>query len=296
MPSRERTSYFLKATEAIRASSPAKPAKPVIPSQKKSPFSVQAANIRASLNATTTKLQKLAKLASSKSYAFGDPIKDIDELSFVIKEDIIHLQRAVQDMQAELRSRQKGESKQEQEHSATVVSSLKNSLATATQNFSQVLNQQAQSMQEKQDRRVQFSNPNSATRAGGSRNNLMLAGCGGEDEDDDENDDCVLDMGQLVQVNPQNEYHESRAIAVENIQKTMLELGEVFTQLALTVEMQKLQMQAIDQNTEVAIVHVNDAQNMWVQYLDSISSNRMLAMKVFGILMTFALFFIVFLK
>jgi len=295
MPSRERTSDFLKATEAIRASSPAKPAKPVIPSQKKSPFSVQAANIRASLNATTTKLQKLAKLASSKSYAFGDPIKDIDELSFVIKEDIIHLQRAVQDMQAELRSRQKGESKQEQEHSATVVSSLKNSLATATQNFSQVLTQQAQSMQEKQDRRVQFSNPNSASRAGGARNNLMLAGLD-DDEDDDENDDVVLDMGQLVQVNPQNEYHESRAIAVENIQKTMLELGEVFTQLALTVEMQKLQMQAIDQNTEVAIVHVNDAQNMWVQYLDSISSNRMLAMKVFGILMTFALFFIVFLK
>jgi len=294
MPCRERTSDFLKATEAIRASSPAKPSS-ITPSLKKSTFSIQAANIRASLNATTTKLQKLAKLASSKSYAFGDPIKDIDELSFVIKEDIIQLQRAVQDMQAELRSKQKGESKQEQEHSVTVVGSLKAGLATATQSFQQVLQTQHQSMQEKQDRRVQYSASRPGSAVFGRGNSLASAGLD-DDDDDDDDDAVVLDMGQLVQTNPQNEYHESRAIAVENIQKTMLDLGEVFQQLAITVEQQKLQLATIDGHTETAIVNVNEAQSMWVKYLDSISSNRMLAMKVFGILMTFALFFIVFLK
>ena len=45
-----------------------------------------------------------------------------------------------------------------------------------------------------------------------------------------------------------------------------------------------------------AQVNVTDAQNMWITYLESISSNRMLTLKVFGILITFALFFIVFLK
>ena len=86
----------------------------IVPTQKSS-FSMQAAKIRAALNATTSKLQKLAKraqsslrrsaecavlaVAQSKAYAFGDPVKDIDELSFVIKEDIKSLQIAVQDMQ-----------------------------------------------------------------------------------------------------------------------------------------------------------------------------------------------------
>jgi len=44
------------------------------------------------------------------------------------------------------------------------------------------------------------------------------------------------------------------------------------------------------------VANVESAQDMWLKYLDSISSNRMLALKIFSVLLFFGLFFIVFLK
>lgn len=303
MPCRECTSRFLEAAEVARSTCPlpAAASKAIVPTQKSS-FSTQAAKIRAALNATTSKLQRLAKLAQSKAYAFGDPVKDIDELSFVIKEDIKNLQMAVQDMQSQLRQRQGGNTKQEREHSETVVSSLKANLASTATTFQDVLQTRAQSMQVQQDRRGQFSSQNSA--ASYTRNNMLIPGLdiplkGEEEEEEDlcgSPNDTVINVTALAHATPQNDYLESRAVAVEQIQKTMLELGQIFEQLADTVEHQKLQMQAIDGHVTTTLVHVDEAQTVWTKYLESISSDRMLAMKIFGILISFALFFIVFLK
>ena len=55
-------------------------------------------------------------------------------------------------------------------------------------------------------------------------------------------------------------------------------------------------MQAIDNNVTTTLVNIDEAQSVWTKYLESISSDRMLAMKIFGILLSFAIFFIVFLK
>eukprot|EP00658_Telonema_sp_P-2_P064076 TRINITY_DN5294_c0_g1_i5.p1 TRINITY_DN5294_c0_g1~~TRINITY_DN5294_c0_g1_i5.p1 ORF type:complete len:295 (+),score=64.13 TRINITY_DN5294_c0_g1_i5:202-1086(+) len=294
MPAKDRTSDFLKATEVIRAACPPKSAKPMVSSHQKSSFGLQASQIRSHLNATTTKLTKLAQLAKSKTYAFGDPVREIDELSYVIKEDIKSLQMAVQAMQAQL-AKQAGDTPQEQQHSTTVVSALKSNLADTATTFQEVLQTRAESMQAKQGRQNQFSSAGLR-----SRSNMMIPGLDmmGEGEDEEEDGDTVIDMSQmaLISQTSENDYLESRAVAVENVQKTILELGGVFEQLALTVEQQRLQLQTIDNNVETAVVHIDDAQAVWQKYLADISSDRMLAAKVMGILITFALFFIVFLK
>lgn len=303
MPCRERTNDFLKVTEAIRGTSPkTKVATSVAPPVQKSSFSLQAARIREALNGTTSKLSKLARLAKSKTYAFGDPVEEIDELSYVIKEDIKSLQGAVQDMQNQLKNKQ-ADTAQEQQHSQTVVAALQFGLKDTATTFQEVLQTRAQSMQEQQNRLGQFSSTNGSTRrglGGFSRGSMQIPGLdfagSAPEEDEDTEDHSVINMSALMEANPQNEYLESRAVAVENIQKNIVELAGVFEQLATTVEQQRLMLQTVDNNVEDAVVSVTEAQDLWTQYLASISSDRMLAMKVFGILITFAMFFIVFLK
>jgi len=99
-----------------------------------------------------------------------------------------------------------------------------------------------------------------------------------------------------MQMVPQNSYGESRAIAVENIQKTMLELSEVYQQLNHMVEAQREMVMSIDEHTTDTLENVEAAQDMWSNYLDQLSGNRMLVVKIFAILLFFGLFFIVFLK
>ena len=59
---------------------------------------------------------------------------------------------------------------------------------------------------------------------------------------------------------------------------------------------QREMVETIDNNVEDTVANVESAQDMWLKYLDSISSNRMLALKIFSVLLFFGLFFIVFLK
>jgi syntaxin 5 len=53
-------------------------------------------------------------------------------------------------------------------------------------------------------------------------------------------------------------------------------------------------VQRIDENVEETLGNVDQAKAQLMRYLNSISSNRWLVMKVFGVLMVFLLFFVMF--
>ena len=71
---------------------------------------------------------------------------------------------------------------------------------------------------------------------------------------------------------------------------------QVYQQLNGMLASQREMVETIDNNVEDTVANVESAQDMWLKYLDSISSNRMLALKIFSVLLFFGLFFIVFLK
>lgn len=50
----------------------------------------------------------------------------------------------------------------------------------------------------------------------------------------------------------------------------------------------------IDENMDESLSNVEGAQNQLLKYLDSISSNRWLILKIFMVLITFLLIFVVF--
>ena len=63
---------------------------------------------------------------------------------------------------------------------------------------------------------------------------------------------------------------------------------------AKQVQEQGEQANRIDQNVDEALANVDSAQTQLLRYMNSISSNRWLVMKIFAILMVFLVIFVTF--
>lgn len=85
----------------------------------------------------------------------------------------------------------------------------------------------------------------------------------------------------------QDTYIQSRSTAIESIESTIAELGQIFTQLAQMVAEQRETVQRIDADTVDIASNVSGAQRELLKYYASISSNRWLMLKVFGVLIVF---------
>jgi len=97
---------------------------------------------------------------------------------------------------------------------------------------------------------------------------------------------------QMQLVEQQDTYIQSRSTAIESIESTIAELGTIFTQLANMVAEQRETVQRIDADTLDIASNVQGAQRELLKYYASISSNRWLMLKVFGVLIVFFLVFI----
>lgn len=114
---------------------------------------------------------------------------------------------------------------------------------------------------------------------------------------DDESQEIVPlinPQGQQLAV-PDQSYVESRAEAVTNIESHIVELGQIFNRLSVMINEQGDMVQRIDDNVEDTVSNITSGQNELMRYFQNLSDNRMLALKVFAILFSFMIFFLVFL-
>lgn len=88
----------------------------------------------------------------------------------------------------------------------------------------------------------------------------------------------------------QDSYIQQRSTAIESIETTIAELGQIFTQLANMVAEQRETVQRIDADTHDIMSNVSGAQRELLKYYASISSNRWLMLKIFGVLIVFVSF------
>lgn len=91
-------------------------------------------------------------------------------------------------------------------------------------------------------------------------------------------------------------YLQSRAETMHNIESTIVELGGIFQQLAHMVKEQEEMVDRIDSNVQDAELNIEAAHTQILRYFQSVSSNRWLMIKIFGVLIVFFLFFVVFLN
>ncbi|MBA0564373.1 hypothetical protein Goshw_004269 [Gossypium schwendimanii] len=282
-----------------------------------SEFNRKASKIGFGIHQTSQKLSKLAKLAKRTS-VFDDPTKEIQELTAVIKQDITTLNSAVVDLQLFCNSRNEGGiSSDTSSHSTTVVDDLKNRLMSATKEFKDVLTMRTENLKVHENRRQLFSSnaskdsPNPFVRqrplaiksAAGASNNLPQWANGNKSSSqlfprkqmDGESQPLLQQQQQQQQMVPQQDsYMQSRAEALQNVESTIHELGTIFNQLATLVSQQGEIAIRIDENMDDTLANVEGAQGQLLKYLNGISSNRWLMMKIFFVLIFFLMVFLFF--
>lgn len=109
------------------------------------------------------------------------------------------------------------------------------------------------------------------------------------------NNSASFQTQTLLQFEDQtNQYLEDRANTVQSIESTIVELGTIFNQLATMVHQQEEMITRIDSNVTDTMMNIESAHQSLLQYLASVTNNRWLILKVFGVLFVFFLVFVLF--
>ncbi|PON69042.1 t-SNARE [Parasponia andersonii] len=292
-------------------------------SPSRSEFNKKASRIGLGIHETSQKIARLAQL-SKRSSMFDDPIVEIQELTVLIKNDITALNVALTDLQT-IQNMEIADGNYSQDkivHSTAVCDDLKGKLMGATKQLQDVLTARTENIKAHENRRQMFStntsgeNPfrnqaktvneplpwSSSSNAPGSSQPLALPSNGAQVSNQlrrrlavDNPPSQQMEMSMLQQVVPRQEnYAQSRTVALQNVESTISELSGIFTHLATMVAQQGELAIRIDDNMEESLVNVEGARSALVRHLNQISSNRWLLIKIFAILIFFLFVFIVF--
>ncbi|KAM8716023.1 hypothetical protein ACLKA7_002981 [Drosophila subpalustris] len=316
MAARDRTGEFANAirslqsrniTRAVNIRDPRK-AKQV---QSYSEFMMAARFIGKNIASTYAKLEKLTMLAKKKSL-FDDRPQEIQELTYIIKGDLNALNQQIarlQDISKDQRRTTNG--KHLVSHSSNMVLALQSKLASMSTDFKQILEVRTENLKHQKTRRDHFSQgpgplaAHTVSPSTAKQGSLLLS---------EENQAVSIDMGgsdttpllgppvrlqqqqQLAIYDESDTYVQQRAETMQNIESTIVELGGIFQQLAHMVKEQEEIVERIDTNVADAELNIEAAHGEILKYFQSVSKNRWLMIKIFGVLIFFFLFFVVFMS
>lgn len=305
MISRDRTTEFVNAIRSLQGRHVARTVAVRDPRKAKyiqsyAEFMLIARTIGKNIGSTYTKLEKLTLLAKRKSL-FDDRPTEIQELTYIIKEDLNSLNQQIAKLQEVARNQRQSHQNGRHllSHSSSVVVGLQSKLASMSTEFKQVLEVRTENLKQQKSRQDHFSLgpvssslPPSAI-SGHHQGSVLLAE---EVSVDMEAHSPLLPVAQKQAMiyDETDSYLESRAETMQNIESTVVELGGIFQQLAHMVKEQEEMVERIDANVQDAELNVEAAHNEIIRYFQSITSNRWLMIKIFAVLIFFFLFFVIF--
>ncbi|KFY66631.1 hypothetical protein V496_01964 [Pseudogymnoascus sp. VKM F-4515 (FW-2607)] len=298
----QRQSLLSNAQKADNA--PASAEKP-----RRSEFARRAAEIGRGISGTMAKLEKLAQLAKRKTL-FDDRPLEINELTYIIKQDLSSLNTQISSLQTLTRVQNPSSTTQQTEHAKNVVFLLQGKLTDVSANFKDVLELRTQNIRASRSRTENFvssvsshampsenqsASPLYSTPARGSPApsfNPATAGSAASQDLLTLNPVGDQQLLMMEEAQPQHAYIQQRGEAIEAIERTISELGGIFGQLAGMVSEQSEMIQRIDANTEDVVDNVQGAQRELLKYWGRVSGNRWLVAQMFGVLMVFFLLWV----
>jgi len=243
---------------------------------------------------------------------FDDPAQEINELATIVKQDIQALNQSISDLQTFSGG---GTNKQSADHSHTVIDNLRTRLKDATKEFKDVLTLRTDNLKVHQERKSLFTStpdqrqtplfgkPGASFLPANARNPLGSVRGGLQGGSDNEHTPLLPHLQQQQQqeaaqtqtmVAQQDMYLTSRQEALHQVESTIVELGNIFQQLAHMVHEQGEMAVRIDENVDDTLANVDAGQAQLLKYLNTISSNRWLLLKVFAVIMAAMMFFLLF--
>lgn len=247
---------------------------------------------------------------------FDDKPQEINELTFVIKQDLTRLNTQISNLLATTQREHTSQPKsqdQEGQHNKNVVLLLQSKVTDVAANFQETLEIRTKNIQASRERTANFTSSVSARSSqfdtSRSESPLYQTGAGkSKAAMSSQNDLLTLEPSssstllpmhntpqsqqQMMLMEEGDQYIQGRGQAIETIERTINELGSIFGQLAGMVAEQGEMLQRIDANTEDVVDNVQGAQRELLKYWNRVQGNRWLVAKMFGVLMIFFLLWV----
>ncbi|KAG2784301.1 hypothetical protein JG687_00012909 [Phytophthora cactorum] len=288
------------------------------PLQENAQFNAAASDISKEVYQASKRLQQLTQLVRQNNM-FNDPTEAINELAALVKKDITDINMQLDNLQEYMNSkRQSAPSRQAAKHSDAIVSLMKSDLMATTRGFKDILEVRQENMKLQQSRRARYGKtassalgkplafkapqpPRSNNSHTGSlqevnlSNTLPRPGFSTGESPSTEIQPLITTMTQEQIVAEQQNYTESRAEAVSQIESHIVDIGQLFGRLSTLIHEQGDLVRRIDDNVEESLVNVSSGEHELLKYFSSLSNNRLLALKISAILLVFLVFFMFFL-
>jgi len=268
--------------------------------QQRSQFTQAAAHISKGIGDTSAKLQKLTKLAKTRSL-FEDKSSEINEATHLIKADLQVLNSELELLHnyvAQSTNPNQASSVQSTQSNQAIIKTLKMQLATTTKSFAEVLSLRTKTLREQNSRRKNFESasgvklPRREVRSFGNMADDSSVVIDIEKKESGGEGQTFAEQTQVVEST--TSYLNSRAEAVEQIESVITELAGMYQKLATIVETQKEMTIRIDSNMETALSNVEAGHSELLTHYDRISSSQWLILKIFAVLLAFSVFFVMF--
>lgn len=249
------------------------------------------------LSMTCSKLEKLNELAKRRTIFDSDESSaQLSELVYIIKQDVNSLNQQIEQLRQNQLAKVKDSKRQNVDsYSKNVVLNLQEQLANVSSDFKTTLELRSQNMQQQKARREQFTGSSSlpANHLQQRKTASTIIDFGDDPSSSSKSSQQPQQQTQLLLYEDStNQYLEERASTMQTIESTIVELGGIFTQLATMVQQQDEMISRIDANIADTNLNVEAAHQSLLRYFQSVTNNRWLMFKVFGVLFVFFLFFV----
>eukprot|EP01071_Lankesteria_metandrocarpae_P015647 Lankesteria_metandrocarpae@DN993_c0_g1_i1.p1 len=255
--------------------------------------------ISSQISSTEQKLAQLSKLAGQRQI-FNDRTAEIESLIFEVKQSLGELNSRIDSFRILIDQRSSGGT-HTGVHYQNVLDTFRGRLLSQTRTFRDVLELRTANMRRQDQRRSMYSTAGASTVTARGRplfaasNSTVVSSSSSAIQRPNE-DNVDLEGGVSLQVEERGTmYTHSRAEAMENIQRVIGELGQIFSKVATMVSHHEEMIQRIDDDVDNALHNVTAGEAQLLKYFHTISSSRRLILKVFGVVFVFIVFFVVFL-
>ncbi|AOA60969.1 cis-Golgi t-SNARE syntaxin [Komagataella phaffii CBS 7435] len=256
----------------------------------KSDFSKKASVIAKDIARVTQLLRKLTILIKDTP-RFNDRPIEINELTYVIKQDIFKVEKSLKQLQQQFR----GGTGQVDSFNKNVVNLLNTKTQGVSQSFKEILEIRQHNEISQRSRQEQYAADDTndfnylTLRSQKNASSISENPFSSSTNETIPADTLMLpESNQLLLLEEQsNVYLQDRNRAVETIESTISEIGNLFQQLSNMVSEQGEVIQRIDSNVEDISFNIHGAQRELIKYFHNVSTNRWLMLKIFGILVIF---------
>lgn len=235
---------------------------------------------------------------AKKKSLFEDRPQEIQELTYIIKGDLSALNQQIAKLQ-DISKHNYYNSKHMTCHSSNMILALQSKLAVMSTDFKQILEIRTENLKIQKSRHDQFTQNSNNYGNKMHVTSLLL---------EDNNHPSLAPSEQsplypkpdqtqlMIYSEVSDNYVEQRAETMQNIESTIVELGGIFQQLAHMVKEQEEIVERIDTNIADAEMNIDAAHSEILKYFQSVSKNRWLMIKMFGVIIFFFIFFLIFMS